>query len=104
MKYDLLVTDGEVLDPAAGLKGPLDVAISGGKNGAGAASLPKKQARRTLRARGRLVTPGLVDIHAHIFVNAHDMGGHTDHFCSASGVTTLCDAGRPRSGSPPRGR
>jgi dihydroorotase len=39
------------------------------------------------------VTPGLVDIHAHIFVNAHDMGGHTDHFCQASGVTTLCDAG-----------
>ena len=93
MKYDLLVTDGEVLDPAAGLKGPLDVAISGGKIVEVAASLPKNEARRTISARGLLVTPGLVDIHAHIFVNAHDMGGHTDHFCSASGVTTLCDAG-----------
>src|SRR5438105_4310576 len=93
MKYDLLVTDGEVLDPAAGLKGQLDVAISGGKIVEVAASLPKNEARRTISARGLLVTPGLVDIHAHIFVNAHDMGGHTDHFCSASGVTTLCDAG-----------
>src|SRR6266446_1572789 len=93
MKYDLLVTDGEVLDPAAGLKGQLDVAISGGKIVEVAPSLPKGEARRTISARGLIVTPGLVDIHAHIFVNAHDMGGHTDHFCQASGVTTLCDAG-----------
>jgi dihydroorotase len=93
MKYDLLVTDGEVLDPAAGLKGQLDVAISGGKIVEVAPSLPKTEAHRTISARGLLVTPGLVDIHAHIFVNAHDMGGHTDHFCQASGVTTLCDAG-----------
>jgi len=93
MKYDLLVTDGEVLDPEAGLKGQLDVAISGGKIVEVAASLPKNEARRTISARGLLVTPGLVDIHAHISSTAHDMGGHTDHFCSASGVTTLCDAG-----------
>jgi dihydroorotase len=93
MKYDLLVTDGEVLDPAAGLKGQLDVAIAGGKIVEVAASLPTSEARRTISARGLIVTPGLVDIHAHIFVNAHDMGGHTDHFCQASGVTTLCDAG-----------
>ncbi len=93
MKYDLLVTDGEVLDPAAGLKGSLDVGISGGKIVEVAPALPKAEARRTISARGLLVTPGLVDIHAHIFVNAHDMGCHTDHFCQASGVTTLCDAG-----------
>ena len=39
------------------------------------------------------MTPGLVDIHAHVFVNAHDMGIHTDQCCRTSGVTTLCDAG-----------
>src|SRR5437868_7488204 len=93
MKYDLLIRDGEVLDPAAGLKGRLDVAISGGKIAAVAPSLPEKDARRTISARGLYVTPGLIDIHAHIFVNAHDMGGQTDRFCQASGVTTLCDAG-----------
>jgi dihydroorotase len=93
MKYDLLIRDGEVLDPAAGLKGRLDVAISAGKIAAVAPSLPENDARRTISARGLLVTPGLIDIHAHIFVNAYDMGGHTDRFCQASGVTTLCDAG-----------
>src|SRR5580693_5555121 len=93
MKYDLLVTGGEVLDPAAGLKGMLDVGIAGGKIVEVGPSLPESDARRTLSARGLYVTPGLIDVHAHVFVNAHDMGGHTDHFCQRSGVTTLCDAG-----------
>jgi dihydroorotase len=93
MKYDLLLTGGDVLDPGAGLKGRLDIAIAGGKIVEIGASLPQNEALRTLSVKGRLVTPGLVDMHAHVFVNAHDMGGHTDGFCRASGVTTLCDAG-----------
>jgi dihydroorotase len=93
MEFDLLLTDGEVLDPAAGLKGRMDVGIAGGKIVAVGADLPRNEARQTISAKGRLVTPGLVDVHAHVFVNAHDMGGHTDHFCRQSGVTTLCDAG-----------
>jgi dihydroorotase len=93
MKYDLLVQGGEVLDPGAGLDGRLDVAISGGKIAAVAPSLPASEARRTVSAQGLFVLPGLVDLHAHIFVNAHDMGPDTDRFCKASGVTTLCDAG-----------
>jgi dihydroorotase len=93
VKYDLLLTDGEVLDPAGGLKGRMDIGIAGGKIVEVGANLPQNQARRTISAKGRIVTPGLVDIHAHVFVNAHDMGGHTDRFCRASGVTTLCDAG-----------
>jgi dihydroorotase len=93
MKYDLLIQHGEVLDPGAGLRGMLDVGIAGGKIVEVGTKLPEKEARRTLSAKGLYVTPGLVDIHAHVFVNAHDMGGHTDHFCRQSGVTTLCDAG-----------
>src|ERR1700748_3480285 len=93
MKYDLLLTGGEVIDPPAGFRGVMDVAIAGGKIAAVAPSLPASEARRTISAKGRLVTPGLVDIHAHVFVNAHDMGGRTDCICQASGVTTLCDAG-----------
>ena len=93
MKYDLLVQGGEVIDPAAGLSGVMDVGVAGGKIVAVGPNLPANEARQTLSAKGRLVTPGLVDIHAHVFVNAHDMGGHTDHFCTRSGVTTLCDAG-----------
>ena len=93
MQYDLLVTGGDVMDPSAGLRGIMDIAISGGKIAAVAPSIPASQARRTISAKGRLVTPGLVDMHAHVFVNGHDMGHQTDHFCSCSGVTTMCDAG-----------
>jgi dihydroorotase len=93
MKYDLLIQHGEVIDRAAGLKGQLDVGISGGKIVEVGPALAESEARRAISARGLLVTPGLIDIHAHVFVNAHDMGGHTDHFCRSTGVTTLCDAG-----------
>jgi dihydroorotase len=93
MKYDLLLTGGDVLDPAAGLRGLMDIGIAGGKIVAVAPSLPVNEARQTISVKGRLVTPGLVDMHAHVFVNAHDMGGRTDCICQASGVTTLCDAG-----------
>ncbi len=93
MKYDLLLTGGEVIDASAGLRGTLDVGIAAGKIVAVAPSLPASDARRTISAKGRLITPGLVDMHAHVFVNGHDMGANTDRICACSGVTTLCDAG-----------
>lgn len=93
MQYDLLLTGGEVLDPGANLRGVMDIGIAGGKIAAVAPSLPANEARKSISAKGLLVTPGLVDMHAHVFVNSHDMGGHTDGICRCSGVTTLCDAG-----------
>ena len=93
MKYDLLLSGGEVLDPAAGLRGALDIGIAAGKIVEVGPNLPAKEARREVSAKGRLVTPGLVDIHAHVLVNGHDMGPQTDRFCQCSGVTTMCDAG-----------
>ena len=62
MKYDLLIQHGEVLDPAAGLKGPLDVAISGGKIAAVAPSLPANEARHTISARGLYVSPAFARV------------------------------------------
>ncbi len=93
MKYDLVLTGGEVLDPSAGYSGIMDIGINAGKIAAVAPAIPAEQARRSISAKGFLVTPGLVDMHAHVFVNGHDMGDRTDHFCSCSGVTTMCDAG-----------
>ena len=94
MKYDLLLTGGDVLDPAAGLRGVMDIGIAGGKIIAVAPIVAgRRGAANDQRQRQARVTPGLVDMHAHVFVNAHDMGGRTDCICQASGVTTLCDAG-----------
>jgi dihydroorotase len=101
MQYDLLVTGGEVIDPGAGLRGIMDVAIAGGRIVAAAPSLPASQAKRSISAKGMLVMPGLVDLHAHVLVNGHDMGIHTDECCRGSGVTTLCDAGSTGSANFP---
>src|SRR6185436_4819108 len=93
MKFDLVIAGGEVLDPGAGLTGVMDVGIVGGKIAAMAPSLSSADAVRTVSAKGYRVFPGLVDIHAHVLVNGHDMGIHTDSCLRATGVTTLCDAG-----------
>src|SRR5437764_368997 len=62
MKYDLLIQHGEVLDPAAGLKGRFDVGIVGGKIVEVGPALPEKEARRTISAIGVKLRygPGLV--------------------------------------------
>jgi dihydroorotase len=93
MKYDLMIRDGEIVDPGSGLRGRMDVAIAGGKIAEVAPSLAEADACKTISAKDRLVIPGLVDVHAHIFVNCSDMGEHTDRLCNSSGVTTVCDAG-----------
>jgi dihydroorotase len=93
MKYDVLIGGGEVVDPGAGLRGALDVGIFAGRVVEVAPALRVEDARRVISAKGLYVTPGLVDVHAHVFVNSSDMGENTDRFCNAGGVTTVCDAG-----------
>src|SRR4029079_6417999 len=55
--------------------------------------LSSADAVRTVSAKGDYVFPGLVDLHAHVLINGHDMGTHNDSCLRATGVTTLCDAG-----------
>src|SRR5579871_656313 len=93
MQYDLLICDGEIVDPGGGLNGRMDIGIAGGKIAAVAPALPRQEARATLSAKGRFVTPGLVDVHEHIFVNASDMGANTDRFCGAGGAGSANFAG-----------
>jgi predicted amidohydrolase len=59
MKYDLLLTSGDVLDPSAGLRGVMDIGITGGKIIAVAASLPANEARRTISAKSHDAVPEL---------------------------------------------
>ena len=65
--YDLLIRGGRVIDPANDIDDVRDVAISRGRIAAVDAELPTESARRTIDARGLLVLPGLVDLHAHVY-------------------------------------
>ncbi len=90
--YDLIIRGGTVIDPAAGLHAVRDVAITDGKIAALAESIPADQAGRSVDARGKLVVPGLIDLHAHLFYG-YGSGTPPDTSCLARGTTTAYDGG-----------
>src|SRR3954469_4941233 len=93
MRFDLLIKGGEVVDPGGGHEGRLDVAIERGRIAAVDAGIPADSAFRVFDAEGQYVTPGLVDLHTHVFHKVTYWGIDPDPTGSTSGVTTWNDAG-----------
>ncbi|TMA61859.1 MAG: amidohydrolase/deacetylase family metallohydrolase [Deltaproteobacteria bacterium] len=91
--YDLLVTGGTVLNPAAGLRQQLDVGVKDGRVAALQAKLPRAEAKRVIEVPGCYVTPGLIDFHVHSFWGVNPYGCELDSLCMSTGVTTAIDAG-----------
>src|SRR5688572_19983749 len=91
--YDLLIRGGTLLDPAQGLHARRDVAFAGGRVAAVAEAIPAADAAQVVEADGALVTPGLVDIHVHVFDGVSHYGIPPDPTCLATGATTVVDAG-----------
>ncbi len=99
-RYDLLLRGGHLIDPRNGISAARDVAIAAGKIAAIAPSIDPADATRTLDVRGLVVTPGLVDIHAHVYAGtgeprsyAGDNSVYPDVVAPRSGVTTVVDVG-----------
>jgi dihydroorotase len=65
--YDLLLKGGTVVDPSVSLHGVHDVAVQDGKIAHIAPTIPREEATRVIEAAGHIVTPGLIDLHAHVF-------------------------------------
>jgi dihydroorotase len=100
--YDLLLKGGHVIDARNGIDAVRDVAIKDGKIAAVAANIPATQATKTVNAAGLYVTPGLVDIHVHVYHGEKGtayaggpLGVPIDAFSFRSCVTTAADAGSP---------
>ena len=91
--YDLVLKGGVVIDPARDLSGALDVAVQDGKIAAVAANIPASEARRVIHVPGKTVTPGLIDLHTHVFDGVAANGVHPDIAGVHAGVTTVVDAG-----------
>jgi dihydroorotase len=99
-EYDLLLKGGRVVDPKNKISAVRDVAIAGGKIAAVEANIPAARARRTVDVSGMYVTPGIIDIHTHVYTGtgernsyAGDNSVYPDGFTLRVGVTTVADAG-----------
>jgi dihydroorotase len=99
-KYDLLLKGGEVIDPKSGSRAMLDVAIRDHKIAAVEKNIPPAAAGKVIDASGLVITPGLVDIHTHVYAGTGLRGAYDgdnsvypDGFTFRSCVTTVADAG-----------
>lgn len=99
-RYDLVVKGGRVIDPQNNVDRVADVAVAGGRIAAIETNIPVSSARKVVDAAGLLVTPGLVDMHVHVFTTtgvhgawAGDLSVRPDDFGPRAGVTTMADAG-----------
>jgi dihydroorotase len=91
-KFDLVIKGGDVLDPSQSLRGKRDIGIRYGLIEAVEADIPAARAERLLDASGKLVTPGLVDLHAHVFPYGSAIGIPADELV-AHQCTTTCVSG-----------
>ena len=92
-KFDLVIKGGEVLDPSQNLKAKRDIGIRFGVIEAVEADIPADKAQRVLSASGKLVTPGLIDLHAHVFPYGSAIGIPADELIPFQATTTLVSAG-----------
>lgn len=91
--YDLMLKNGTVVDPSTGREGIRDIAVEGAVIARIAPDIPSAAAARTIEVAGKIVTPGLIDLHAHVFEGFNRTGVHPDQGGVYAGVTTIVDAG-----------
>jgi len=91
--YDLLLKGGQVIDPKRGTMQLADVAIAGERIARVERDIPPAQAKQVLPVQGYYVTPGLIDMHVHVFPCHFDWSLVADAHSFRSGVTTMVDAG-----------
>ena len=92
-KFDLVIKSGDVLDPSQSLRARRDIGIRYGTIEALEEDIPAERALKVLNAGGKLVTPGLIDLHSHVFPYGSAIGIPADELLTFQGTTTMVSAG-----------
>jgi len=92
-QFDLLLKGGQVIDPKNGISARLDVALADGRIATVARDIPPTRVAKTVDVSGLYVTPGLIDMHVHVYPSHDHYGLVADGHSFSSGVTTMVDAG-----------
>ncbi len=98
-KFDLVIRGGEVIDPAASVRGRRDVGIRWGRIAAVEPSIDPGRALQAIDASGHLVVPGLVDLHAHVYAQGSAIGLPADELAPFTATTTYVSAGDAGAGN-----
>ncbi len=92
-KFDLVIKNGDVIDPSQSLRGKRDIGIRWGIIEAIEDEIPAARAGKTIDASGKLVMPGLVDLHCHVYPYGSAIGIPADELVQFQGTTTVVSAG-----------
>lgn len=92
-KFDLVIKGGDVIDPSQSLRGKRDIGIRFGVVEALEADIPAARAQKLIDASGKLVTPGLIDLHSHVYPYGSAIGIPADELVAQQGTTTCVSAG-----------
>jgi dihydroorotase len=99
MPFDLVLRGGRVVDPSQNLDAVTDVAFSGGKVAMVGHALKADAGTDVRDVSGYIVTPGLIDLHTHVYWGGTSLGIDAEEFCRTSGVTTAIDTGSAGPGN-----
>src|SRR5437660_3509415 len=99
MAFDLILKGGRIIDPSQKLDRVADIAFAGGKVAKIEPNLKPDRGTEVRDVAGTIVTPGLIDLHTHVYWGGTSLGIDAEEFCRTSGVTTAIDTGSAGPGN-----